>query len=265
MTRVATPLIIIPVVVVGLGVDVRSAIAAALVTVIATTANSAGAYLRTGCQNIQVAIFAVVAAALGALVGAVLSAHVPLGAIVATFALALSYSAYLHWYEHSRSLDGAATARRTTSVDNPPTQHEVCDPAALRFMFLAGSLSGFVGIGPAAAEIVAREQSTPPPATISGTPGEFIIGVTAAVSAGVYSQHGYMDVDLTTPLTIGVFHGSIIAAALRHYGSASSGAQTAIRVGRGVLRQLPVRQCRLALARHTIQKYKPRPLEKAPR
>ena len=65
MTRVATPLIIIPVVVVGLGVDVRSAIAAALVTVIATTANSAGAYLRTGCQNIQVAIFAVVAAALG--------------------------------------------------------------------------------------------------------------------------------------------------------------------------------------------------------
>lgn len=77
-----------------------------------------------------------------------------------------------------------------------------------------------VGIGPAAAEIVAREQSTPPLESISGTPGEFMIGVTAAVSASVYSQHGYMDVDLTTPLTIGVFHGSILAAALRHYGSA---------------------------------------------
>lgn len=224
LTRVAAPFMTIPILVLGFGVDIRRAIAASLVAVVATTSNCAVVYLRNGCSNIGLAIYAVIAAALGALAGAVLSAQMPTVAIGVAFGSVLLYSAHLLWCtpEASVDVDGCATAMARRPAEDPEVERGRCDPAGLHFMFFAGSLSGLVGIGPAAAEIIEMDQSIRRPQSISGTTAHFMIGVTAAVSTSVYLQHGYMDAELATALMIGVYLGSILGAAARSYAVASS-------------------------------------------
>lgn len=79
-------------------------------------------------------------------------------------------------------------------------------------MFVAGALSGLLGIGSGAVKVLAMDQAMRIPFKVSTTTSNFMIGVTAAASAGVYLNRGYIDPGLVMPLMLGVLAGSLMGA-----------------------------------------------------
>jgi uncharacterized membrane protein YfcA len=85
-------------------------------------------------------------------------------------------------------------------------------PLGFLLMLVAGTLSGLLGIGGGAAKVLAMDRAMSVPFKVSTTTSNFMIGVTAATSAGVYLAHGYVDPGLVMPVTLGVLAGSVTGA-----------------------------------------------------
>jgi uncharacterized membrane protein YfcA len=75
-------------------------------------------------------------------------------------------------------------------------------------MYVAGVLSGLLGIGSGAVKVLAMDRAMQIPFKVSTTTSNFMIGVTAAASAGVYLHRGYIDPGLSMPIVLGVLVGA---------------------------------------------------------
>src|SRR5262249_34736932 len=104
-------------------------------------------------------------------------------------------------------LDGSYPGR-----DGRVADHVRNVPVGFGLMFLAGTLSGLLGIGSRALEVVAMDQAMRLPFKVSTTTSNFMIGVTAAASAGVYLHRGYVNPALAMPVVLGVLPGSLLGA-----------------------------------------------------
>jgi uncharacterized membrane protein YfcA len=78
----------------------------------------------------------------------------------------------------------------------------------------AGALSGLLGIGSGAMKVLAMDQAMKIPFKVSTTTSNFMIGVTAAASAGVYLSRGYIDPGLSMPVMLGVLAGSLVGTCI---------------------------------------------------
>ena len=219
LTGLGGGVVLVPLLTLFFHVDLRYAIGASLVSVIATSSGSAAAYVKEGFSNIRIGMFLEIATTLGALGGAYLTAQVPASAIAIIFGLVLLYSAYV-----------ARRTRVRTAIEEPPDplatklkmNGEFPDttgiraynvyrvPAGFGLMFGAGALSGLLGIGSGALKVVAMDQAMKVPFKVSTTTSNFMIGVTAAASAGVYLTRGYIDPALAMPVMLGVLVGSLM-------------------------------------------------------
>ena len=85
-------------------------------------------------------------------------------------------------------------------------------PAGFGLMFLAGVLSALLGIGSGIIKVLAMDQMMRLPFKVSTTTSNFMIGVTAAASAGVYLHRGYIDPTLAFPVMLGVLAGALLGA-----------------------------------------------------
>jgi uncharacterized membrane protein YfcA len=81
-------------------------------------------------------------------------------------------------------------------------------------MFGAGTLSGLLGIGSGAVKVLAMDEAMGLPFKVSTTTSNFMIGVTAAASAGIYLARGYIDAGIAMPVMLGVLIGSMIGSKL---------------------------------------------------
>ncbi len=221
LTGLGGGLIITPMLTLALGVDIRYAIGASLVSVIATSSGAAAAYVREGFSNIRIGMFLEIATTLGAVAGALLAARIPTSAISLIFGVALLYSAYASRRErretsHDHSPDPLATRLRMNgsfpTPEGPSAYNVQHVPAGFSLMFGAGVLSGLLGIGSGAVKVIAMDQAMGIPFKVSTTTSNFMIGVTAAASAGVYLQRGYIDPGLTMPVMLGVSLGALLGA-----------------------------------------------------
>jgi hypothetical protein len=221
LTGLGGGVVIVPLLVLGFGVDIRYAIGASLVSVIATSSGAAAAYVKEGFSNIRIGMFLEVATTLGALLGAFLALHVPTKVIAMVFGLVLLYSAYLssrpqpevHYSERPDPL--ASKLRMNGSFPGPegPQAYTVQSvPTGFSLMFGAGALSGLLGIGSGAVKVLAMDQAMKIPFKVSTTTSNFMIGVTAAASAGVYLNRGYIDPALAMPVMLGVLAGSLVGS-----------------------------------------------------
>ena len=213
--------VIIPMLTLLLGVDIRYAVGASLVSVIATSSGAAAAYVREGFSNIRIGMFLEIATTTGALVGATLATHVSGGAIATVFGLVLIGSGYLSRKPRSKEereappdllatklrMNGSFPDREGTREYN--VQHV---PAGLSLMFVAGALSGLLGIGSGAMKVLAMDRAMKIPFKVSTTTSNFMIGVTAAASAGIYLSRGYIDPGISMPVMLGVLGGSLLGA-----------------------------------------------------
>jgi uncharacterized membrane protein YfcA len=219
LTGLGGGVVLVPLLTIFFHVDLRYAIGASLVSVIATSSGSAAAYVKEGFSNIRIGMFLEIATTLGALFGAYLTAKVPANAIAIIFGIVLMYSAYV-----------SRRTRPRTNVEQPPDplatklkmngsfpdtsgvrHYNVYRvPAGFGIMYIAGTLSGLLGIGSGALKVVAMDQAMKIPFKVSTTTSNFMIGVTAAASAGVYLSRGYIDPSLAMPVMIGVLIGSLM-------------------------------------------------------
>lgn len=94
----------------------------------------------------------------------------------------------------------------------PQSYHVRAVPAGFSLMFVAGAVSGLLGIGSGALKVIAMDRAMRLPFKVSTTTSNFMIGVTAAASAGVYLRRGYLDPALAMPVMLGVLLGSFLGA-----------------------------------------------------
>jgi uncharacterized membrane protein YfcA len=221
LTGLGGGVVIVPMLTLLLGVDIRYAIGASLVSVIATSSGAAVAYLREGFTNMRIGMFLELATTLGATGGALLAAAVAPGAIAVIFGLVLLFSAYFTTHVRTaaqRALPSDRFALRLRMEGSYPTgdgeehYHVRHVPLGFGLMALAGALSGLLGIGSGAMKVLAMDRAMGLPFKVSTTTSNFMIGVTAAASAGVYLNRGYIDPGLAMPTILGVLLGSLIGA-----------------------------------------------------
>jgi hypothetical protein len=221
LTGLGGGVVLIPLLTLGFHVDMRYAIGASLVSVIATSSGAAAAYVREGYSNVRVGMFLEVATTIGAVVGAFLATRVPTRALAVVFGLMLLYSAWLSREQHEHDAERVAnpwSAKLRMSGEYPDGRGGkiayAVDRIAAGFatMFGAGVLSGLLGIGSGAVKVLAMDKVMRIPFKVSTTTSNFMIGVTAAASAGIYLSRGYVDPVLAAPVLLGVLAGSLLGA-----------------------------------------------------
>jgi uncharacterized membrane protein YfcA len=222
LTGLGGGVVIVPVLALIFRVDIRYAIGASLVSVIATSSGAAVAYVREGLSNVRIGMFLEVATTLGALVGAYFTARISTRAIGIIFGVTLLYSA-LTSFRHRHSVTpprSNALAEKLKLLGDYPAENGrqtyVAQnvPAGFGIMFIAGVLSGLLGIGSGAVKVLAMDGAMKLPFKVSTTTSNFMIGVTAAASAGVYLSRGYIAPGLAAPVMLGVLAGSLAGAHL---------------------------------------------------
>jgi uncharacterized membrane protein YfcA len=223
LTGLGGGVVLVPLLTLVFHVDIRYAIGASLISVIATSSGAAAAYVREGFSSVRIGMFLEVATTIGAIFGAFLATRVPTRALAVVFGVVLIYSAWLSW-QQTRHPDTAQhkinpwsdKLRLSGSYPNGPEGQ--CSytvdriPAGFATMFGAGTLSGLLGIGSGAVKVLAMDRIMRIPFKVSTTTSNFMIGVTAAASAGIYLQRGYIDPGLAFPVMLGVLAGSLLGA-----------------------------------------------------
>jgi uncharacterized protein len=221
LTGLGGGVVLVPLLTLVFKVDIRYAVGASLVSVIATSSGAAVAYLKDGFSNIRIGMFLEIATTLGALFGAFLAAKVSTSAIGAVFGLVLLYSGYLSSRTPvdpppDKQPDPLATRLGMNgsypSLTGPKEYYVHRVPLGFGLMFGAGGLSGLLGIGSGAVKVLAMDHAMGIPFKVSTTTSNFMIGVTAAASAGVYLSRGYVDPGLAMPVMLGVLAGSLAGA-----------------------------------------------------
>jgi hypothetical protein len=221
LTGLGGGIVVIPMLSLLLGVDLRYAAGAALISVIATSSGAASSYVKEGYSNLRVGMFLEVATTSGAVLGALVTGLVSTSAIAIIFGVVLLVSAALSFRPHhppgaGEPPDPLATRLRLDgsypTPDGPLSYHVYGVPPAFGLMFIAGALSGLLGIGSGAVKVLALDWAMRLPFKVSTTTSNFMIGVTAAASAGVYLGRGYIDPGLAMPVMLGVLIGSLVGA-----------------------------------------------------
>jgi uncharacterized protein len=217
LTGLGGGVVLVPLLALFFHVDIHYAMGASLVSVIATSSGAAAAYVREGYSNIRIGMFLEIATTVGALVGALLAQRVSASLLAIIFGMMLLYSAYLSSRDRkdhpASSPDRWARALRLNGsypAEDRRQDYAVTNvPAGFGLMFGAGTLSGLLGIGSGAVKVLAMDQAMKMPFKVSTTTSNFMIGVTAAASAGVFLRHGYIDPALAMPVMVGVLAGSL--------------------------------------------------------
>lgn len=221
LTGLGGGVVIVPVLTLLFRVDLHYAIGASLISVIATSSGSAAIYVRKGLSNIRIGMFLEVATTLGALLGAYLTARTTSHTIAVVFGFVLLYSAYLSLRMQPHAAmpvkkDALATRLKLSGNESTPAGPEPYSaqyvPLGFGIMFGAGTLSGLLGIGSGAVKVLAMDHAMKLPFKVSTTTSNFMMGVTAAASAGIYLAKGYVDPAIAMPVTLGVLAGSLIGS-----------------------------------------------------
>lgn len=221
LTGLGGGVIIIPLLTLGLGVDLHYAIGASIISVIATSSGSAAAYVKEGITNVRIGMFLEIATTVSAVVGVVIATYLKATYIMVIFGLILLFSAYSmlkQKIDHSNNEKTSILANYFKLNGSYPTPEGMRHYAVHRvmggfaMMFVAGALSGLLGIGSGALKVIGMDNIMRIPFKVSTTTSNFMMGVTAAASALVYLHKGQIDPAIAMPVTIGVISGATLGA-----------------------------------------------------
>jgi len=221
LTGLGGGVILVPLLTLGFGVDIRYAIGASLVCVIATSSGAAAAFVKEGFTNIRIGMFLEIATTVGALLGTVVAAYVSSSTLAVIFGIVLLFSSAQSLRpreEHITSTEPGSLGDRLRLGSTYPSGGVLVSygvervPAGFAMMFGAGMLSALLGIGSGVVKVLALDRAMHLPYKVSTTTSNFMIGVTAAASAGVYLHRGYIDPALALPVVLGVLSGAMLGA-----------------------------------------------------
>jgi hypothetical protein len=214
-------LIVVPALTLLFHVDIRLAIGASIVSVIATSSGAAAAYVRDRLANMRVAMFLELGTTLGAITGAYLAGIIHPRFLFVLFGLILAYSAIAMLRGRRRGEEeevqvgpwARVLRLRSSYFDDAAGEEIIYQPVRARIglalMYIAGVVSGLLGIGSGAMKVPAMDLAMELPIKVSAATSNFMIGVTAAASAGVYFSRGQIDPYIAAPVAIGVLAGAL--------------------------------------------------------
>ena len=214
-------IIVVPALTLLLHVDIRFAIGASIVSVIATSSGAAAAYVREHMTNLRVGMFLEIGTTLGAISGAFLAGHIHTRWLFVVFGVMMGYSAVAMFRKRHADLALAVPADPLAdrlalhgSYVDEALGREIHYPvtgstAGLGLMYVAGVVSGLLGIGSGALKVPAMDLAMRLPIKVSTATSNFMIGVTAAASAGVYFARGQVDPFVAGPVAMGVLTGAL--------------------------------------------------------
>lgn len=218
--------IMVPLLIFLLGVPIHIAAGASIVAVVATSSAAAATYVREKLTNIRLGIFLELATTLGAVSGALLTSTIGEGILRVIFGLSLLYAAVTmllqvrrkgrswtqtpnDWLAEKLGLGGSyydAARREEVSYGVSRT------PLTFGISYVAGVLSGLLGIGGGGIKVPAMNAASNVPMKAALATSNFMIGVTAAASALVYVRNQYCDFFLTAPVVLGTLAGAYVGA-----------------------------------------------------
>ena len=219
-------IIVIPALTILFGVDIRLAIGASIISVIATSSGAAIAFVRDRLTDMRIGMFLQLATTSGAIAGALLSAivapavlYILLGLVLLTSALQqvlrlgeeLPPTVEIEPLAQRLGLHGSyPDARLGREVEYAARRV----PLGFGLMVFAGVVSGLLGIGSGVLKVLALDGAMRLPMKVSSATSNLMIGVTAAASAGIYVGRGDVDPRITAPVALGVLAGATIGARL---------------------------------------------------
>nr|WP_164505146.1 sulfite exporter TauE/SafE family protein [Companilactobacillus hulinensis] len=219
-------MIITPVLTIMMGMDIKYAIGASIISVIATSSGSTIAYLKDDMLNLRVAMFLEIATTVGAIMGALLVGVFSSTFLYVLFGFFLLYSTY-NMIRKLMDKKGESIYTSDDKIVNKlnlaSTYYDKAEqkqvdysmknvPGGFIMMWAAGLASGLLGIGSGAFKVIAMDTIMEMPLKPSSATSNLMMGVTAAASATVYFFNGSIKPDIAGPLAIGVLAGALIGA-----------------------------------------------------
>jgi len=214
-------IVLVPMLVLILHVNVHNASGASLIAVTMTSTAATVAFMSQGYANLRVGMFLQLSSIAGGIAGALVVAFVPVHALLTIFGVVLLYSSYMSFRrkeegEPDRPSDPLAVRLHMESsypVLGGWRSYKVFRviPGTL-LMGVAGIISGLLGICAGAVNVLVMDQVMRLPYKVSTTTSNFMIGITAAASAGIYFHRGYIDPMLTMSAVLGIFAGAAVGA-----------------------------------------------------
>ncbi len=216
-------IIITPFLTLLLGIDIRYAIGASVLSVIATSSGAAAAYVKEHLTNLRVAMLLEIGTTAGALTGAYLAGFVPTKWLFIIFGVILGYSA-IRMLQKRHAGKGVVPASKLADklklhdhyydeAEGREISYRVARPRlGLCLMYIAGIVSGLLGIGSGALKVPAMDLAMRLPIKVSTATSNFMMGVTAAASAGVYFARGDIDPFIAGPVAAGVMIGATLGS-----------------------------------------------------
>ena len=223
--------LIVPVLTLLYGVPLEYAIGASIVSVIATSSGAASAYVKDKITNLRVGMFLEIATTTGAIVGAVTTIFLIRNAlswivyiVFGTVLIASSYDLYRKSRMEKRLSKADINTTPNKLSDRLKLKGEYYDkvlkeqikyeatnvPGGLGVMFCAGLVSGLLGIGSGALKVLGMDTLMKLPFKVSTTTSNFMIGVTAAASTGIFYIGGFVNPVIAGPVAVGVVLGSFV-------------------------------------------------------
>ena len=221
LTGLGGGVVLIPLLTLVFKVDIHYAIGTSLISVIATSSGAAAAYVKEGITNIRLGMFLEMATTIGAITGAVLATYISTSFIAILFGIILIISAITSFVRQEEKISnepGSKFSNKLKLNNSFPSEngihHYTVKNVAGGFlvMNIAGIISGLLGIGSGALKVIAMDSIMRIPFKVSTTTSNFMIGVTAAASAGIYLKRGYIDPGLSMPVVLGVLVGAFIGS-----------------------------------------------------
>lgn len=218
--------LIVPILTLFFHLDIRLAIGASIVSVIATSSGAAAAYVRDHLTNVRVGMLLELATSIGAVTGALVAAYLNARVLFLLFGGILLFSILPTIMKLGEDLpsdvtdDRWATRFRLASyypdrARGAPVYYRVTRvPVGFGLMYVAGVVSGLLGIGSGALKVLAMDTAMRLPMKVSSATSNFMIGVTAAASAGIYFWRGDVLPLIAAPVALGVLAGATVGAKL---------------------------------------------------
>lgn len=226
MLGMASGIFIVPILTIFGHLDIHTAIGASIVSVIACSCGGAAPFLKKRLTNVRLALVLETATTLGALTGVLLVGLVPVSYLFFLFAVILFLSAHQMLARRGdpvSSWQPAVSGRWTTALQLDSSYpdhtlgHEIAYqvhrlPLGMTLMYGAGLISALLGIGSGVLKIPAMDTALRLPIKVSSATSNFMIGVTAAGSAGAYFMRGNIVTAIAGPVALGSVAGAFVGA-----------------------------------------------------
>ena len=207
-------IIIVPVLSLLFHVDIRYAIAASLISVIATSSGAAAGFLKDHLTNLRLAVLLEIGTVTGAITGFLIAYYLKSSYLYLLFGIFLLFSAVLMLRKREAASHTAVNHPWASKLSlNRGVDYQIDQlPLGIFLMYFAGILSAILGIGSGILKVPAMDAAMKLPMKVSSATSNFMIGVTASASAGAYLLKGDVRAEIAGPVAVGIIIGSSIGA-----------------------------------------------------